>query len=285
MSAWNYKEAFSRNLGLINPKEQEILRNSRVAIAGMGGVGGVHAVTLARLGIGKFTIADPDTFEVANFNRQYGAMVSSIGKSKADVMKKIILDINPKADVRVFKEAIGKKNVDSFLQDVDLFVDGIDAFVIRPRRLLYKKVAERGIYAVGAGPIGFSTAFFIFDPNGMSFDDYFDFSDDMSDRDLFLHFIAGNCPRLLQRPYMDASYVDVKAHTGPSAGLACQLCAGVVGANVVKIILQRGPVHPAPYYHQFDAYREIYKRGYLLGGNKNPVQRLKIWLLGRMVKT
>lgn len=76
--SWSYSEAFSRNLGLISPSEQEKLRQSRVAVLGLGGVGGVNLVTLARLGIGRFTIADPDTFELANFNRQYGAMVSTI---------------------------------------------------------------------------------------------------------------------------------------------------------------------------------------------------------------
>ena len=92
---WSYAEAFKRNRGLITEEEQEKLRNSRVAIAGMGGVGGVHLVTLARLGIGKFTIADPDVFEVANFNRQYGATISNVGRNKAEAMAEAALDINP----------------------------------------------------------------------------------------------------------------------------------------------------------------------------------------------
>ena len=71
--AFSYQEAFARHLGLFNPEEQKRLRSSRVAIAGMGGVGGIHLITLARLGIGAFHIADPDHFELVNFNRQYGA--------------------------------------------------------------------------------------------------------------------------------------------------------------------------------------------------------------------
>ena len=55
---FNYQEAFSRNEGLISKEEQEVLRNSRIAIPGLGGVGGVHLMTLARVGIGKFHIAD-----------------------------------------------------------------------------------------------------------------------------------------------------------------------------------------------------------------------------------
>src|SRR3954462_14568363 len=83
---FSYEEAFSRHRGLIGPAEQERLRRSRVAIAGLGGVGGIHLVTLARLGIGGFHIADPDRFELANFNRQYGANVQSLGRGKAEVM-------------------------------------------------------------------------------------------------------------------------------------------------------------------------------------------------------
>lgn len=284
-SNWSYQEAFKRNLGLIDPEEQQRLRQARIAIAGMGGVGGIHLVTLARLGIGKFTIADPDTFEVANFNRQYGATVSSLGQSKAEVMKKAVLDINPSADVRILKEPIGEKNVGEFLKDVDLFIDGIDAFVIKARRLIYRKAAEQGIYTVTAAPAGFSSAFLIFDPKGMSCDEYFGFSDQMSDEDLFINFVVGLAPRSLQRPYMDYSYVNLEQHVAPSAGLACQLCAGIVGAFAVKILLKRGPIHAVPYYHQFDAYREMYVRGKLWGGNRHPLQRVKRWFLKRYLKS
>ena len=57
---FDYNEAFSRNIGLLTLEEQDKLRRSHVAIAGMGGVGGVHVITLSRTGIGNFTIADPD---------------------------------------------------------------------------------------------------------------------------------------------------------------------------------------------------------------------------------
>ncbi|HSG22550.1 MAG TPA: ThiF family adenylyltransferase, partial [Azonexus sp.] len=70
MTTFNYDEAFSRNIGWVTEAEQQRLRQSRVAIGGLGGVGGVHLLTLARLGIGRFTIADFDVFDVVNFNRQ-----------------------------------------------------------------------------------------------------------------------------------------------------------------------------------------------------------------------
>jgi tRNA A37 threonylcarbamoyladenosine dehydratase len=65
--------AFSRNIGLLSPGEQERLAAARVAIPGMGGVGGLHLVNLVRTGIGRFHLADFDSFEPVNVNRQYGA--------------------------------------------------------------------------------------------------------------------------------------------------------------------------------------------------------------------
>ena len=70
---FTYDLAFSRNIGWVTRDEQHDLRDKRVAIAGMGGVGGSHLLTLTRLGIGGFHLADFDTFELANFNRQAGA--------------------------------------------------------------------------------------------------------------------------------------------------------------------------------------------------------------------
>ena len=67
---FSYDEAFSRNLGWVTEAEQARLRRTRVCIAGLGGVGGVYLLTLARLGIGAFSIADFDSFALANFNRQ-----------------------------------------------------------------------------------------------------------------------------------------------------------------------------------------------------------------------
>jgi tRNA A37 threonylcarbamoyladenosine dehydratase len=66
-TGWSYSDAFARHRGLINEEEQQRLGRSKVAIVGMGGVGGVHLITLVRLGIGGFCIADPDSFEIATW--------------------------------------------------------------------------------------------------------------------------------------------------------------------------------------------------------------------------
>jgi len=96
--SFHYETAFSRNVGWVTAQEQQRLRSSRVAVAGLGGAGGFHLLTLARLGIGAFTLAEFDSFEVANFNRQPGASVSTLGRPKLDVMVEMARDINPELD-------------------------------------------------------------------------------------------------------------------------------------------------------------------------------------------
>jgi molybdopterin/thiamine biosynthesis adenylyltransferase len=280
-AGWSYDEAFVRNLGLISSEEQQRLRNSRVAIAGMGGVGGSHLIALARLGIGRFTIADPDVFELANRNRQVGAKCSTIGQSKVEVMAKIARDINPEVDLRVLDKPIDAANADEFLRDADLFIDGVDFFSVELRRILFRNAANRGIYGITAGPIGFSTAWLVFSPAGMSFDRYFDLQDGMKPLDSLIAFAVGLTPAATHLAYLDLNKVDVNSRIGPSVGAACQLCAGVTAIESAKILTGRGRLRPAPWYFQFDAYRQVLRRGYLLGGNRHPWQKLKRWWLGR----
>ena len=130
------EEALSRNTGFISKAEQDRLINAKVAIPGLGGVGGAHLVTLARMGIGRFHLADFDVFEPANLNRQYGAKTSQLGRSKLDVMIEEVMNINPYLEIRKFPDGVGKHNLKAFLNDVDVVVDGIDFFNFDARRMV-----------------------------------------------------------------------------------------------------------------------------------------------------
>lgn len=90
-----YRDATKRNIGIVSRAEQDVLRGARVGIVGMGGAGGIYLTTLVRMGIGRFHISDFDTFSVVNINRQAGAMSSTIGRPKAEVMAEIARDIHP----------------------------------------------------------------------------------------------------------------------------------------------------------------------------------------------
>jgi hypothetical protein len=273
---FSYDEAFSRNIGWITEWEQQSLRRKRVAIAGMGGVGGVHLLTLTRLGIGAFSIADFDTFSVANFNRQIGAAMSTVDRPKLEVMAAMARDINPELDIREFPAGIDDSNIDAFLDGVDLFVDGFDFFVLDMRAKVFARCAELGIPAITAAPLGMGTAFLVFMPGGMTFEEYFRLRG-LPMQQQYVNFFMGLVPASLQRTYlMDPTRLDLEGKRGPSSVTACQLCSGVTGIEAVKILLGRGPVKAAPYYHQFDGYRGKWVVRKLAKGNAGWLQRLKL---------
>ena len=281
MQFFTYKEAFSRNIGWLTYQEQDSLRHKRVAIAGLGGVGGVHLLTLCRLGIGKFHLADFDTFDLANFNRQAGATVSTLGQSKLEVMTRQARDINPELEIKGFAEGVTAENLDEFLDGVDLYIDALDFFAFQARRQVFAACAAKGIPAVTAAPLGMGAAVLSFLPGKMSFEEYFRLEDG-PENEMPLRFLLGLAPARLQMGYLaDPSAVDLANRKGPSTIMACQLCAGVAATEALKILLGRGPVRAAPRGYHFDAYRNKLALTWRPGGNRNPLQRLFIALAKR----
>ncbi|MDY0747228.1 ThiF family adenylyltransferase [Paucibacter sp. R3-3] len=278
-NAFDYGKAFSRNIGWVTEAEQEKLRNARVAIAGLGGVGGVHLLTLARLGMSKFNIADFDEFGLHNFNRQVGAFMSTIDRPKADVLAEMTKEINPLADIRMFRQGVTPDNLDEFLRDVDVYVDGIDFFALPARRMLFKACYEKGIPALTAAPLGMGVALMYFKPGGMSFEQYFRV-EGRAEKEQYARFIAGVSPAMLQRDYLVAPQaVNFDERRGPSTMMSCNLCAGVMGVSVLKVLLNRGALRAAPWGMQFDAYHQKLKFTWRPFGNANPIQQLMLMLI------
>ena len=271
---FDYDRAFSRNIGWVTQAEQAKLRKSRIAIAGLGGVGGAHLLTLTRLGIGNFNISDFDDFDVHNLNRQAGAFMPFMGQAKIDTLARLASDINPELDIRTLPRGVTPENVDEFLRDVDVYVDGLDFFALPARRMVFAKCRENGIPALTAAPLGMGTAFLYFSPTGMSFEDYFRVEGHAS-QEQYARFIAGLSPAMLQRDYLVApAAVNFDEKRGPSTVMACDLCAGVMGTSVLKLLLRRGAIRAAPWGMHFDAYHQSLKHTWRPFGNSNPLQQL-----------
>jgi molybdopterin/thiamine biosynthesis adenylyltransferase len=278
---FNYEQAFSRNVGWVTAPEQQQLRSKRVAVAGLGGVGGSHLLTLTRLGIGTFHIADPDAFDIVNFNRQAGAMIPTLGRSKTEVLSEMARSINPELQLKTFKEGVTEQNLDSFLDGVDLYVDGLDFFACSARKALFAACARLKIPATTAAPMGMGAAVLNFLPGGMTFEEYFRW-DGCSEDQMMLRFLIGLSPSMLQRRYlMDPAAVDFKAHKGPSTPMACEICAGMAATEALKILLHRGKVFSVPHGVHFDAYRNRMVKTWRPGGNRNPIQRLVLMVASR----
>ena len=280
---FSYQTAFSRNIGWVTEQEQNSLRNKRIAIAGMGGVGGFHLLTLARLGIGKFNIADLDTFEVANFNRQAGASMSSLGQAKVEVLAKMARDINPECELGIYPQGVNASNLDDFFRNVDLYIDGLDFFAFEAREQVFAYCAKHGIPAVTVAPLGISAALLNFMPGNMTFEQYFQV-EGLPEMEKAIRFLVGLAPGLLHRHYLaDKSRVNLKEKRGPSTIMACQLCAGVAASEALKILLKRGKVWPAPHGIQFDGYRNKLAHTWRPGGNRNPINQLAVAIARRQL--
>ncbi|MEO7192532.1 MAG: ThiF family adenylyltransferase [Vicinamibacterales bacterium] len=278
-----YDEAFQRNLGLYTAAEQQTLRKARIAVAGVGGVGGLHLLALVRMGVGRFRIADLDVFDYSNLNRQFGATMDSVGQSKTTVMKGMALAVNPDAEVDVFDQGIHAANIDRFLDGVDVVVDGIDFFAFDIRRLLFQHARKRGLYVITAGPVGFGSTLQVFSPTGMSFDEYFGMYDGLTEMQKFVAFATGIAPAVLHRKYMDLSRIKLAAGKAPVVASSCMLSSGLVAHEAINVLLRKRPIKAVPYYFQFDAFLQTYKKGYLRWGARNPIQHVKRWILMRMM--
>ena len=128
---------FSRTELLIGKEGVENLKKSKIAIFGIGGVGSYVLEGLARAGVENFILVDNDVVDLTNINRQILAMHSTIGKDKVEVAKQRILDINPNANVEIYKEFFLPESKEFFDSKTDYIIDCIDTVSSKIELVLY----------------------------------------------------------------------------------------------------------------------------------------------------
>lgn len=166
----NVKEEFSRTAYVFGENAIEKLNNSRVAIFGVGGVGGYICEALCRAGVGHIDIFDRDTVSLSNINRQIIALHSTVGRPKVEVMKERILDINPECEINAYNVFYLPENADEFdLSAYNYIADAVDTVAAK------LEIAERAyklgipvISAMGAGNKTDPTRFEVADINDTS---------------------------------------------------------------------------------------------------------------------
>jgi molybdopterin/thiamine biosynthesis adenylyltransferase len=274
---FNYKEAFKRNIGLVSEEQQEIIKNTVVALPGLGGDGAIFLETLVRAGFENFHLADIDEYEIVNFNRQSGAFMDTIGKPKLDSMVEFIKRINPDVKLKLFPKGVTNKNVEEFLTGVDIVFDCIELFNIEIKRVMYKKAKEFKLPVFYAVPFGYTATFQVFGPNSPDYDDYFD----THDLNLVIQQALGVAPAGMHLKHIDPSSVDLKNGKGPSMSPSVKLCAGIAVTQAIKFVTNKGSLKYVPHYYQFDALNLKLKHGKLMFGNKGPLQKLKKYIVSR----
>lgn len=134
-------DTFFRTEMLLGGEAMQKLKNSKVLIFGLGGVGSSAALAIARCGVGKMVIVDNDTVNKTNINRQAIAFHSTIGRAKTEVTKEFILDINPEVEVTMHQTFVLSDNLETVVdEDVDYIIDAIDTV---SAKIAIAELAER----------------------------------------------------------------------------------------------------------------------------------------------
>jgi len=271
---YDYREAFDRNLGLLTEEEQKRLRYFTVAIPGMGAMGGGYLVAMVRQGFQRFKIADFDSYELANFNRQYGATIGSLGKPKATVMRAKAHEINPHCEISVYDDGVRTDNLDEFLEGASIVMDGLNFFELDARRMIINRALRLGIPAITCSPVDFGMSSLTFLPGGRDFDDYFGIDDEMPYEEALLRFTLNTLPDVLRRRRLSGARFGEKMIASSITGV--QLATAVGTVNALKVLLCSGKIKPVPYCHQYDAALDRHSCKKISMWHNSPLKWLQI---------
>jgi molybdopterin/thiamine biosynthesis adenylyltransferase len=164
-----------RTQRLVGAATVRSLRECCFAVAGCGGVGGAAAILLARMGVGRFVLADPGRFDPPDANRQWAADFESMGDNKCERYAQILSRINPTVHVSIIPEGVNAANAEALASHADVLLDCLDVSVsVDVRAALYGHCRRRGVYCLSAPVLGFGTLLAASDPNGMAMDSFVD---------------------------------------------------------------------------------------------------------------
>jgi molybdopterin-synthase adenylyltransferase len=241
-----YRERFLRSLGIVNDTQLQEIKNTSVAIGGLG-LGGSIFLNLVRMGFEKFNVADPDTYERTNINRQRMAKETTVGVRKDVALIKEAKEINPDVDIRSFPEGVNLKNVKQFLEGIDWVVDVVDVFAIPEKLALNEEAANRKLPLVSSGSIGFAASVVVFDKSTPTFAELTGMRSDLPYEEnirRFVKFITPEVPKYMQVQLDKA--LKKESHI-PFVVPGVEIAAAICTTEIAKQILKLGEKVRAPW--------------------------------------
>lgn len=217
-----YWERVNRSLGWLGEDEKEqkdrqrLLHSLTVGVAGCGGIGGMAASRLARLGVGRLKLADPDGFDISNINRQIGASSANRGRNKAVVVAEMIHDVTPDVDVEIYSEGITPDSAGEFVDGCDYILDQMDFYEVRNRYALHRafRASPTFIMALKVPTVAHGTFVFKYTKNSMTLEEVYGISEEsaLSPRVIrrLMERIMPELPTFPSRETMDYWFVDLK---------------------------------------------------------------------------
>ena len=181
-----YWERVNRSLGWLGNTEaeqrerQEKLKNAVIGIAGTGGIGGQLAQRLVRLGVRNLKLADPDTFDISNMNRQMGADLEHIGKNKAEVVAEMTYALNYDVNIAVYPEGITPETAQDFVEDCDYVLDQMDFYEVANRYALHRafRKSDKAKFIFKVPTVAHGTYIFKYTKDSMTIEDVYGIKED-----------------------------------------------------------------------------------------------------------
>jgi molybdopterin/thiamine biosynthesis adenylyltransferase len=250
-----YEQSFNRNIGNLTNSDQRQLKETSIAFAGIGGVGGTALVNIARMGVGEVKIADPQTYAYSDINRQQGATVESVDRKKVEVLTQQVQGINPDIKVTTYDNGLSEGNVKEFLSGASIVVDGLEFFCMSIRKRLFDQARNLGIHVLSSPIFGFGTSLAVFSPTGPTFEDCFGPIPDDLDINYTINYGRSFFPKLPKYIDIGAYFEAMKENRPiPSITTSTALSGAVTAAEAIFILLhKRNPVC-FPLVRHFDLY-------------------------------
>lgn len=229
-----FYDFLNRCIPLLTKEGVEKLRDSSVAIAGCGGAGGASAITLARMGVSNFKLADPGVVDAPDINRQWAANTTTLGMNKTEAYRKMLLDINPEMSVTKYPEGVTESNVEDFLEGVDLVIDCLDISVsTQLRTKVYEQARKNGIYSFASIILSFGAIFYCSSPTGMSMDIMERGLDGSSKGTKFPSFLS----EVFMSQHLDIIESKVQTHKIPSVPISVMVAAAIICTESILMLL------------------------------------------------
>ncbi|NMC26897.1 MAG: hypothetical protein GYA42_01995 [Syntrophomonadaceae bacterium] len=256
----HYSDYFIRNIGIFTETEQEQLKKCAIAVAGVGGVGGLLIERLVRIGVGKIKMTDPGTFEPSNINRQYGAAINTMGCHKADVVNQQMKEINPDVELEFDHKGItSMADAELFVENYDLVIDEMDYGAWKESIYLQRAARHRGIYYAFAGAIGFGALMVNFDPKGITLEEYNNLSPDQDLEQCQLisvpiERVLPVVPMYITNTLSMAMIQEIISgrRPVPTCSIGTGLASILAASNAVNILLKKTEIIKAPRYIYVD---------------------------------
>jgi molybdopterin/thiamine biosynthesis adenylyltransferase len=261
-----YRERFLRSMGIMNERQLAQIKATKIAIGGLG-LGGSIFINLVRTGFENFHVADPDTYERTNINRQRLAKETTVGLRKDDALIKEALEINPDLQITTFRDGVSKNNVGDFLEGVDWVVDVVDVFAVSAKLALNAEANKRGLPIVSCGAIGFGASVVAFDRTTPTFAELSGMNESLDFDTNVRRFVDFICPEIpdymadqIERALRRESHI-------PFVVPGVEIAAAIAVSEIAKEILGLGERVLAPFGIYVDPV-EVSLKKFKVGGLK-----------------